>query len=427
MFEGVDVQAHYFHDTRLLIFIGCMLVGATLLAGTYPAFYVSRFSPTTIFRGTVKFGNSNLFSRLMLGLQLSIAIITVIASIAFARNAAFQRNYDYGYNIEGNMGVLLDDSVAYTALKNQLSSVPGITGVAGASHHIGFAYRNAVAESGGIKKEVNYLEVGRGYTETMGLKIVAGRGFDAGLESDYKDAILITQKMAAIYGWNASQAPGKQIRLDSADYTVVGTLKDFHPASLFDLAQPLAMKLVKENKLRFLVVEAKAGDLTDVFGKVKDAWKGLFPLRPFNGFYQNQLKAKAYQVSNSIATIFEWFGIVSILLTATGLFALVSLTTLKKMKEIALRKVVGAGPRHILLLINKGYIWIFLVAAALGCFAGLAMTKLLLDLIFKINVGVSTASLVWSVSALFVIAALTSGIKVWQAIRTNPVQLLRAE
>lgn len=427
MFEGVDVKADYVHDVRLLVFLGCMLVGTTLLAGTYPAFYVSRFSPTSIFRGTVKFSNSNLFSRLMLGLQLSIAIITVISSIAFARNATFQRNYDYGYHIEGNMGVVLTDSIAYTALKNRLASVPGITALAGASHHIGFAYRNMVAESGGIRKEVNYLEVGRGYTEAMGLKLAAGRGFDAGQESDYQDAILITEKMAAIYGWNSAQALGKRIRLDSVDYMVVGTLKDFHPASLFDLSQPIAMKLVKENKLRFLVVAANAGELTGVFGKVRDVWKSLFPLKPFNGFYQNQLKAKAYQVSRSIATIFEWFGIVSILLTATGLFALVSLTTLNKMKEIALRKVVGAGPRDILLLINKGYFWIFLVAAALGCFAGLAMTRLLLDLIFKINVGVSTTSLVLSVGALFIIAAFTTGIKVWQAIKTNPVKLLRAE
>lgn len=427
MFDGVDVQADYFHDTHLLIFIGCMVVGATFLAGTYPAFYVSRFSPTSIFRGTVRFSSSNLFSRLMLGLQLSIAIITVIASISFARNAAFQRNYDYGYNIESNMVVSLNDSVTYAALKNRLSTVPGIISIAGARHHIGYTHRNLVAEAYGIKKEINYLEIGRGYAETMGLKMAAGRGFDDGLESDYKDAVLITENMAALYGWSDFQAVGKRVRLDSVDYTVVGTLKDFHPAGLFDPIQPMALRLVKDDQLRFLVVKAKLGDLTDVFGKVRDAWKSLFPTKPFNGSYQNDLIVNAYRVSNSIAIIFKWFGIVSILLTATGLFALVSLTTLKKMKEIALRKVVGAGSRHILLLINKGYIWIFVVAAVLGCYAGLAMTKLLLDLIFKINAGVSTASLLWSVGVLFAIAAFTSGIKVWQAVKTNPVKLLTAE
>jgi ABC-type antimicrobial peptide transport system permease subunit len=161
--------------------------------------------------------------------------------------------------------------------------------------------------------------------------------------------------------------------------------------------------------------------------KVRAAWKRLFPLKPFNGFFQNQLKADVYKVNDSVAQIFLWFGVISILLTATGLFALVSLTALKKMKEIALRKVVGAAPRHIVVLINKGYFWIFIVASFVGCYVGLSLTRLLMDMIFKINVGVSVGSLIWAVLVLFVIAAVTSGIKVWQAVRSNPVKMLRSE
>ncbi|HET9280132.1 MAG TPA: FtsX-like permease family protein, partial [Flavitalea sp.] len=100
MFVFVDVQADYLHDYNLLLYLLAMLIATTLLAGAYPAFYISRFNPSTIFRGTVKFGGSNLFSRLMLGLQVAISIITVIAGIAFARNAEFQRTFDFGYNIE---------------------------------------------------------------------------------------------------------------------------------------------------------------------------------------------------------------------------------------------------------------------------------------------------------------------------------------
>src|SRR5260221_11895878 len=145
------------------------------------------------------------------------------------------------------------------------------------------------------------------------------------------------------------------------------------------------MKCSKERKFQFLVVQAKPNDLTKVYSEVKDAWKRLYPSNPFNGFYQNQLKAEAYQATNSIATIFFGFALVSILLTATGLFALVSLTALKKMKEIALRKVVGAKPSHILVLINKGYFWIFIVSAIVGCYGVGALSILLIDLIFKIN------------------------------------------
>jgi len=100
---------------------------------------------------------------------------------------------------------------------------------------------------------------------------------------------------------------------------------------------------------------------------------------------------------------------------------------LKKMREIALRKVVGATPRHILILVNKGYFWIFLISGILGCYGGWALTKLLLDMIFKINVGVDTSTLTSSMVALFIITAVTTGIKVWQTIKTNPVKLLRME
>jgi hypothetical protein len=351
----------------------------------------------------------------------------VTAAIGFSRNADFQRNYDYGYNIESSMGVYLPDTTCYTALKNKLSAMHGITASAGTRSHIGFAYRNAIAEADAAKKEVNFLEVGRDYPATMGLTVVAGRGFEPNMESDYDNALLITQKMAATFGWTPSQSLGKRIHLGADYFTVVGVLKDFNTGVLFEPLQPAALKLCKENTYTHLIVQAKPNDLAGVYKAVKDTWEGLYPTKPFNGFYQNEIKAEAYRVTNSVATIFLWFGLISILLTATGLFALVSLTALKKMKEIALRKVVGASPRHILVLINKGYFWIFILSSFVGCFAGWSLTRLLLDLIFKINAGVSPISLVWSVIVLFVIAAITSGIKVWQAVKTNPVKMLRSE
>jgi len=368
-----------------------------------------------------------MFSRLMLGMQLTIAIITVIAGIAFARNGAFQRNYDYGYSIENSMGLLLNDTTSYMALKNELSSVPGITALAGTRQHIGFSRLNEVAETEGIKKEIRLFEVGREYPSAMQLKMAAGRGFNANMESDYTNALLITEKMAAVYGWTKSQTLGKRIHINKTDYSVIGVLSDFKSETMFEPLEPVAVKLCKENKFQFLIVQAKPQDLTKVYAEVKDAWKRLYPMKPFNGFYQNQVKAEAYQVTSNIATIFFWFAILSILLTTTGLFALVSLTALKKMKEIAVRKVVGARAGHILVLINKGYFWIFIISAFVGCYGGWSLSKLLLDSIFKVNAGVEINSLIASVIVLFVITAITSGIKVWQAVRINPVKLLRAE
>ncbi len=427
MFIYVDVQAHYFRDSTLLLFLFIILLFTTLLAGAYPAFYITRFNPSTIFRGSVKFGGKNIFSRVMLGLQVAIAIITVVAGIAFSRNAAFQKNYDFGYNVENTISVAVVNKNNFDALKNELAALPQVTAMAGTRFQIGFDYRNKVVESEGLKKEVNYLEVGRDYNDVMGLKMAAGRGFDKERETDYSNAILITQKMAALYGWKDNEAINKILRVDTVSCSVVGVLKDFHSDLLFSPLEPVAMKLVKEDKYQYLIVQAKQGDLTNVYEQTKKAWQKLFPLQPFRGVYQNEIKAEGYRVSNNIATIFSWFALVSILLTATGLFALVSLTVLKKMKEIAIRKVAGAYPKHILVLISKGYFWIFIFSAFFGAYAGYALTKLLLDMIFKTNNGIGGYTLLYAVAILFAIAAITTGIKVWQAVKTNPVKMLRAE
>lgn len=427
MFGNVAIEANYLNDPTLLLFLGGAVLLTTLLAGSYPAFYISRFNPSSIFRGSVKFGGTNLFSRIMLGLQSSIAIMTVIAGIGFARNAEFQKNYDYGYNIENTIGMIVTDTIAFGALRNEIANIPQVTGVAGTRSHIGFGFRSVVAESEGKKSETNYLEVGRDYVKTMNLKLAEGREFDAQMEGDYTGSILITQNLAANYGWKDKEALGKQIFIDSVNYSVVGVLKDFKVDAIFDPMEPVVMKLGKENRYQFLVVQSKLADLEQVYAKTRDAWKKIFPMKPFTGFYQNQITQEAYQTTTNIAKIFFWFAIISILLTATGLFALVSLTILKKMKEIALRKVAGARPKHILVLVNRGYIWIFLIGAAVGCYGGYALTKLLLDLIFGVNSGIASATLVNSVLVLFAIAAITSGIKVWQAVRTNPVKLLRTE
>ncbi len=427
MFVFVDIKANYFHDANLLAFLALMLVGSTLLAGAYPAFYISRFNPSSIFRGSVKFGGSNLFSRLMLGLQISISIITVVAGIAFARNAEFQRTYDFGYNLENMMGVLVDNQNTFDVLKNEMKNVPQVTALTGTESHIGFGYRKMVGEAEGIKKETNYFEVGIDYTKTMNLKIIAGRTFDPAMESDYKNSILITQKLAGMYGWKDAQALGKQIHIDTAAYSVIGVLKDFHSSNLFDPLEPVIMKPVKADKFQYLIIQAKPENLTSVYEKTKATWERLFPLKPFSGFYQNEVTAESYRVTTSIAKIFSWFAIISILLTATGLFALVSLTMLKKMKEVALRRVVGAAPGDILLLINKGYFWIFLISSLLGCYAGWTLTKSMLDSIFKVHVGIESSTLFISVAVLFLITACITGIKVWQAIKTNPVKLLRTE
>src|SRR5664279_1335528 len=151
----------------LQFFLVIILLVVTLLAGAYPAFYISRFNAANIFRGSVKFEGSNLFSRLLLGLQVCISFITVIAGVAFARNSSFQSKYDYGYDNVNVIGVNLQGESAYTSARDAFSNIPGIDKQAGTINNIGFSYSRIPLEAKGIKNESIYIETGDQYIDLM--------------------------------------------------------------------------------------------------------------------------------------------------------------------------------------------------------------------------------------------------------------------
>jgi putative ABC transport system permease protein len=427
MFSHLKIEAHYLSDFTLLAFLGVIFITVTLLAGAYPAFYISRFNATNIFRGSIKFGGSNLFSRMLLGLQVAISFITVIAGVAFSRNSTFQSEYDYGYQKANVIGVDLQRESAYTPARDAFSQIQGVDKLAGTVDNIGFSYNNRSFEANGIKNEAVFLQTGENYIDLMRLKLIAGRNFMADSKSDVGKSIIINEKLAFQFGWKPDEAIGKQIKpSDISTFTVIGVLKDFTQETLFDPIRPVAMALVSPEKYTRIIIRAKPGTLGSVFADTRSAWLKLYPIKPFRGYYQDELDAQAANVNESVATIFRWFALISVLMAATSMFALVSLNVLKKSKEIAIRKVVGAEDRHIFKLVMKGYTWIILLSAALGCYGGYALSKLLMDLIFRINAGVSSSSLIISFVGVLFICGLTIGARVWLVLRTKATDALKS-
>lgn len=425
MFEGIVLSAHYLKDMTLLKFVIILPFVVTILAGIYPAFYISRYNATQIFRGGVKFGGSNLFSRILLGLQIIIAFITVTAGFAFSRNSAFQRDYDFGYNQKNIVGLQLNPA-QYIAMRDAMSQMPGIEKIAGSRGHLGFDWRTLPVEAEGVKKDIKYLEVGEHYLDAMGLSLVQGKPFNEDNDADIKKNIIISQNLCAKYGWLPEQALGKIMTMDTVQYSVIGVCKDIYMGGFFNEVNPIVLAKGPVTRYRNLIVRADQSKLKSVYDQIKAKWTALYPLKPFSGFYQDEIAAEAQKVNNSIATIFFWFAIISVLLTATGMFALISLTVLKKMREIAIRRVVGATLQDVILVVNKSYFWIFIIASILGIFAGRSLTKLLMDLIFKVNIGVNTWTIFQSLLGICAIIILVLGIKIRQVTKMNPSKVLKS-
>jgi ABC-type antimicrobial peptide transport system permease subunit len=178
---------------------------------------------------------------------------------------------------------------------------------------------------------------------------------------------------------------------------------------------------------RCLIKTASVAQQPQIMASIKSQWKQLFPFTPFNVGYQNEMLVEAIEVSNNIAISMAVLAGIAILLSITGLFSLVSLNVLRRMREVAVRRVMGASAGQVAWVLNKSYIWIFAFAVVLGCVGGRYLALSLMDSIFKINIGVQAAALVWSTLGILIVACTTIGIKLWQTLRVNPADVLRGD
>ncbi|MEZ4930925.1 MAG: ABC transporter permease [Saprospiraceae bacterium] len=190
----------------------------------------------------------------MLGLQVVISLMTVIASVAFSKNADFQKSYDYGYTTDNIVFAQIRDNESFQGYMDAVKQLPDVEKIAGTDHHVGYSWWLRTFEAKGERKEAGYMAIGENYLETVGLEVIAGRGFDPQLASDRKDALLVNEKMASLFGWNKDNVIGQRISIDTLSWTVVGLLKDFHVNDLFSEIRPIAMSLSKPENYGRLVV-----------------------------------------------------------------------------------------------------------------------------------------------------------------------------
>ncbi len=425
MWSYLHLEAHYFENPPLLIFMGLSLFIAVILGGAYPAFYISAFNPTNIFRGSVKFGGSNLFSRILLGVQVMISLVAVVSGIAFAQNAIFQKTTDLGYEHQDVLVVPTFEEGTFESFRSTIQNNSKILASSGTRHHLDWYDARTDYEVQGEKHESFYYGIGENYFEVMDMEIVDGRFFDKERQLDYENSLVINETFAKFHQWD--NPIGQKITLDSVEHSVIGVAQDFMYEGFFDPVEPTMLKLVKPEKFNFWVVEANPENMLALNNELKDAWTPLFPFKPYEGFFQSELMEEDLMVTENIAIINFFLAIVTILLSSAGLFALVSLNILKRLKEIAIRKVVGASTGNIAYLINKNYIWIFLVAAVGGSIGGSFLSKMLLSSIYATHVDVSIIVLIIGSLTIFLIAGLTIGYKIFQVAKTNPSDILRAD
>lgn len=416
----------YFGKPDYLLFLLLVLVLTSVLAGSYPAFHISRFQPVQILRGKVKFGGTNAFTRTLLTLQLTISLIAVVCSLAFVANADYQQTLDMGFNKDEVLFLEVKGALEADALKNRLTQLPDVLSVAATHHHIGSSYINDPVKSGVTEREVDILDVGDDYLRTAGITLVAGRDFITDSETDKRQSVIITENMAKAFGW-AEPVGQDLVWMDTVHYQVVGVVKDIVNKGMMSRMDPVMLRYKGKDDVRFCVVSTPSDKIVAVKEMVEAEARTLFPDRLVTVRYMNELIANSIQINNSILKMFAFLGIIATLLSATGLYTLTSLNIVKRMKEIGVRKVLGASSGNIARIINKQLVIILGIASVVGGYLGARLSGLLLDSIWEHFQRTTLVTVLLSVVALAAVAALSIAYKVISTIRVNPTTILRSE
>jgi putative ABC transport system permease protein len=424
MWEFMQLKPHY--DPGFVAFMVVLLVFTGVIAGSYPAFYISKFEPISILKGKLKFGGTNAFTRFLLAGQFAISLIAIVSAIAFYQNAVYQENYDLGFNVRGSVISWLNSSDEVQAYKNALNGHPKIVSMSGASSGIFSNNSHEPVKLETKEVEVDIIEVGDRYLQTMNLSLIAGRDFIQDSESDKRESIIISERMAKEFGLD--KPLGKEfIYKDSVNLYVVGVVKDVYTSGLWRELQPLMIRYIGPEKYSQIVVSSTPTNAKEVHTFMESKWKELFPYRLYNGRLLALDFAEVSDVNKNILVMFAFLGIVAMFLSATGLFTLVSLNIIRRMKEIGVRKVLGASVANITRIINTEFFIILLVASVLGSVASFYSVNALMGSIWKYYQGSNVYTFIFSILLMLVISVSVVGYKIFSAASTNPVNTLRDE
>jgi putative ABC transport system permease protein len=433
-FTGKEISYSVMQPYFWISLSGLMLVTG-IVAGSYPALYLSSLQPVKVLKGIARFTKGSiLFRRGLTVFQFVLSIILIIATVVIYRQTSLTQNMHLGYNRENLIYVRIEGELSkinnYLRFKQEAENLPGIALVdrsTEAPHAMDFVVTDAIDWQGKEKNvSVGFKpsSVGFDFLKIMDMKTAYGRGFSRENATDSADAFMINEE--AVKEMGLKDPIGKWISAWQKKGHIIGVLKDFNTQSLREAIKPVLIDVKEYEYFGVIIIRTLPGKTKEALAGLEKLYSNFNPNYPFSYQFVDEEYKKLYSSEFIISKLSILFSVLAIVISCMGLLGLVMFSAQQRIKEISVRKVLGASVSQIISLFSKDFMYLILIAFLIaGPVAWFAMNNWLGDFAYRV-------SLSWWIFVLAGIGAagialLTISFQAVKSASANPASTLRSE
>jgi putative ABC transport system permease protein len=405
-----------------------LILLTSLAAGSYPAWFMSRFPPLLSIKGTMVSGKGkSLLRNILVVFQFLISIILIILTLVIQSQMSFINSRPLGFDRENIIVVPMVSEKTmqnYKAVKDAFSEIPHVTGCGASSDIPGYGFTMNGYFPEGFKEPImiHVLDAETDYLNVMKIPLIQGRGFDPSSNAD-SSAFIINEALARQLNWE--NPVGKTIRREGK-HKVIGVVSDFHFASLHQSIQPLIITKQPWPGYNFLSVRIQPENKEQTLQKMEAAWSAAIPDEPFTFFPQEEFIKGVYSGVQNTGEAILYFSLLAIFIASLGLLGLANFTFNQRKKEIGIRKVLGAESGNIARKITFDFLRLVFIASLIALpLAWWLMDKWMEN--FAYRAYISFWIFIVPVIIVIILAWLTIYFQVRKLANTNPVDVLKFE
>jgi putative ABC transport system permease protein len=431
LLAGKSFDLNVIYSPVVLVSLVAVILLVGLIGGSYPAFFLSRFSPVSVLKGEVTQGTAgSLFRKILVVIQFTVSVIMIVCTLVVFRQLNYLKTMDQGFDQENVLSLELSRSMIskYPVLKQKLLGNPNIKFVGSTDTPVGEGSGKLLfdveTDQGMSPRGINFAIVDHDFIEALGIKIVKGREFQEDMPSDTLSGVVVNETFVKRMGW--SDPIGKRIEAGDENTLrarVVGVMQDYHQTGMYNEIESLLLAYRTRNNNVY--VKISEDNVEQALSHIESSWKEVFPDQPYSYSFLTERFNGQFESDEKRGLIFTLFTILAILIACLGLFGLASYTVEQRTREIGIRKVFGASESTIMALVARDFIILSLISIVLAIpVAYYFMSNWLENYVYRADLGI----LLFIISGVLtlVITFATISYKAYQASVTNPADAIHA-